>query len=55
MASTFLGGEVASGESAWWRGNWIPRKGITRSPPFFIVRETIKFKNFFNFWQEAGS
>ena len=24
MARSFLGGEFASGESAWWRGNWIP-------------------------------
>ena len=25
MARSFLGGEFAGGESAWWRGNWIPR------------------------------
>ena len=24
MARSFLGGEFAGGESAWWRGNWIP-------------------------------
>ena len=23
-ARSFLGGEFAGGESAWWRGNWIP-------------------------------
>ena len=23
MARSFLGGEFAGGESAWWRGNWI--------------------------------
>ena len=26
MARSFLGGEFAGGESAWWRGNWIPTK-----------------------------
>ena len=26
MARSFLGGEFAGGESAWWRGNWIPEK-----------------------------
>ena len=25
MARSFLGGEFAGGESAWWRGNWIPQ------------------------------
>ena len=24
MARSFLGGEFAGGESAWWRGDWIP-------------------------------
>ena len=24
MARSFLGVEFAGGESAWWRGNWIP-------------------------------
>ena len=24
MARSFLGGEFTGGESAWWRGNWIP-------------------------------
>ena len=24
MARSFLGGELAGGESAWWRGDWIP-------------------------------
>ena len=24
MARSFLGGEFAGGESALWRGNWIP-------------------------------
>ena len=24
VARSFLGGEFAGGESAWWRGNWIP-------------------------------
>ena len=28
MARSFLGGEFAGGESAWWRGNWIPYKHI---------------------------
>ena len=26
MARSFLGGEFAGGESAWWRGDWIPLK-----------------------------
>ena len=25
MARSFLGGEFAGGESAWWRGDWIPK------------------------------
>ena len=24
VARSFLGGEFAGGESAWWRSNWIP-------------------------------
>ena len=24
MARSFLGGEFAGGEFAWWRGDWIP-------------------------------
>ena len=24
VARSFLGGEFAGGESAWWRGDWIP-------------------------------
>ena len=26
MARSFLGGEFAGGESAWWRGDWIPNR-----------------------------
>ena len=32
MARSFLGGEFAGGESAWWRGDWIPMlHGITKN------------------------
>ena len=29
MARSFLGSEFAGGESAWWRGNWIPKKSLS--------------------------
>ena len=29
MARAFLGGKFVGGESAWWRGNWIPVIGVT--------------------------
>ena len=32
MARSFLGGEFAGGESAWWRGNWIPSKPAKGGP-----------------------
>ena len=35
MARSFLGGEFAGGESAWWRGNWIPMRY-----PFWISNST---------------
>ena len=36
MARSFLGGEFAGGESAWWRGNWIPDRS-TIEAKFMIV------------------
>ena len=34
MARSFLGGEFAGGESAWWRGDWIPTTRATLLYPF---------------------
>ena len=31
MARSFLGGEFAGGESAWWRGDWIPVVSMAKS------------------------
>ena len=31
MARSFLGGEFADGESAWWLGNWIPLHDAVKS------------------------
>ena len=31
VARSFLGGEFADGESAWWRGNWIPAPSLIAS------------------------
>ena len=36
MARSFLGGEFAGGESAWWRGNWIPLTYIYSTFKLFI-------------------
>ena len=30
MARSFLGGEFAGGESAWWRGDWIPASPMAK-------------------------
>ena len=43
MARSFLGGEFAGGESAWWRGDWIPLEkqqfdgNQIKHLPFFIL------------------
>ena len=31
MARSFLGGEFVGGESAWWRGDWIPYTVVKQS------------------------
>ena len=36
MARSFLGGEFAGGESAWWRGDWIPSDSITFAQDLFF-------------------
>ena len=38
MARSFLGGEFAAGESAWWRGNWIPYLQATQLAQAYLVQ-----------------
>ena len=58
MARSFLGGEFAGGESAWWRGNWIPhirvdalRRSIARNeggtPPVPVPAYKVNFQAYF--------
>ena len=37
MARSFLGGEFAGGESAWWRGDWIPVKFVRENDKFNLI------------------
>ena len=37
MARSFLGGEFAGGESAWWRGDWIPMHRVCQLESNFKV------------------
>ena len=50
MARSFLGGEFAGGESAWWRGNWIPPILIEK-PTFILILTKLsrKLKEFSRF------
>ena len=43
MARSFLGGEFAGGESAWWRGDWIPCNEPVKLFCFDLRREIQKF------------
>ena len=47
MARSFLGGEFAGGESAWWRGDWIPYPESPRVSSL-IVNALLKCQRFCN-------
>ena len=55
MARSFLGGEFAGGESAWWRGDWIPylkKKAVINNKSDDMQMHMMKASNNKNLFQK---